>query len=130
MGYYVAYDPNGGTLYGISSYEDVNVPPQYVREWREGDFPCDISNWSTDTRDFMKTYRVISKLDFLTRFTMQERLTIRTFQDTDSIIDDFMKILEISQEIDLGNPLTKQGLMYLVSVGAIQLSRVDEILGG
>lgn len=129
MEYWVVFEPNSGSLVGISTYEDLNVPQDFVREQRTGNLPKDISSWNTATRQFEDVIAPVTKLEFLTRFTPTERVNIRSSQATDLIIDDFMKMLEISQEVDLRNPMVEQGLNYLVYKNLLTSDRVSKILG-
>jgi hypothetical protein len=114
MTYFVIFEPNSGTLYGLSTFESSSFPEQYIKEERQGKLPESLDLWDAASREFTHNKKfLITKLEFLTRFSNTERIQTRQLSSTDPIIDDFMKLLEISQEIDLTNTMVRDGLMYL-----------------
>lgn len=70
----------------------------------------------------------ISKLEFLRRFTLSERIAIRTKAKTDPIVEDFMDLLELSQVIGINDTDTINGLNYLSLLGILSTERIQEIL--
>lgn len=72
----------------------------------------------------------LALVDFLRRFTVAERVTIREARKTDPIIDDFMGLMESAGTIRLRHPDTLAGLGYLVQQGKLTDERADEITGG
>jgi hypothetical protein len=129
MDYYVIFHKDSGAFIGLSTFMplDANVPDGFTFEPRMGDLPNDLSVWDCNGRNFVLPQKlVLTKLQFLERFTVEERVSIRN--STDPIIKDFLEMLNIAQDIDLSNDTLRQGLMYLVSVGNLALNRVDEIL--
>jgi hypothetical protein len=127
MTYYVVFEPSSGTLYGLTTIDGYVPPDQYILESREGDLPKSISLWDTTSRSFNSVNEAITKLQFLSRFTTEERIAIRQHAMTDPVIDDFLKLLDISQEVDVKSEMTQQGLQYLVYKGIILANRVSEI---
>lgn len=66
--------------------------------------------------------------EFLLRFTTQERSAYRNAAKTDDIVADFHELATAAQEIQTDNPMTVQGMNYLVSVGILTEQRKNEIL--
>lgn len=69
----------------------------------------------------------ISKLEFLARFTSDERIAVRAAAKTDGVIEDFMELLKITDVIHLNHPMAQQGLAYLVSIGILTAERAELI---
>jgi len=67
---------------------------------------------------------------FLNRFTYAERAAYRVAAKTDDIVADFMGLAQAAQEILSDDPMTIQGMDYLVSIGVLTQQRRDEILSG
>jgi hypothetical protein len=65
---------------------------------------------------------------FLTRFTTEERTTIRSMAKTDDMVADFLMLATSAQEIINTDPTTLSGMDYIVSVGIIDEQRKKEIL--
>ena len=72
--------------------------------------------------------RKLSKYEFLSLFTAQERIAIRS--STDPMVVDIQEMLGIALEVDLDNPATVQSVGYLATIGLIQPARAAEILRG
>lgn len=68
----------------------------------------------------------LSQLEFLRRFTSQERIAAKT--SADPIIEDFMYLFTLAQNIRLDDPDTIAGVNYLESVGILSEGRTQEIL--
>jgi hypothetical protein len=66
---------------------------------------------------------------FLLRFTLAERTAYRAAALTDPLVADFMNLAQAAQVIITNDPVTIQGMDYLVAVGIISQQRRDEILG-
>lgn len=130
MEYFVIFEPSSGAFYGLSTFENINVPDGCVKEYRSGDLPPDTSFWDTTVKDFVihSAKKELSKLDFLSRFTMQERIAIRELSKVDLVVDDFMRLLELSQFINIESPLVSQGIDYLIFKNILNNERKLEIL--
>lgn len=70
--------------------------------------------------------RRISPYDFLTRFTMQERMAIRA--STDGVVRDFMDLLNHVPAVELDAVATQQGVGYLAQLNLIASDRPSQIL--
>jgi hypothetical protein len=67
--------------------------------------------------------------EFLLRFTAEERAAIRESAKTDPNTADFLQLAQAAQEIISNDPITLQGMNYIVSIGIISENRKNEILG-
>lgn len=72
---------------------------------------------------------VWTKLEFLTRFTVPERIAIRIAAKTDPVVEDFMALLNIAEFVSNLDPNLKPALDYLAQLGILVAGRVDKILG-
>ncbi len=72
------------------------------------------------------TPQPLTQLAFLRRFTAQERIAIRS--STDPIIQDFLQLVSLAQDILVTDPDTQMGVGYLAQQGFIAPERVAEIL--
>lgn len=70
-----------------------------------------------------------TKLEFLTRFTVPERIAIGTAAKTDPVVEDFMTLLNIAEFVSNIDPNLKPALDYLTSLNILATGRVDKILG-
>lgn len=87
----------------------------------------------SDPRFFGSPYRppqTWTSFAFLLRFTAQERAAFRAAALTDEQVADFQELAIAAHEVASDNPVTIQGMDYLVSVGLLTQARRDEILGG
>lgn len=76
------------------------------------------------------TGRVMTKLEFLRRFTQDERVAIRTLAKTNVVLEDYMAMIDLAQEIDTSDPDTQAGVQMLETVGLIAAGRANEVLYG
>lgn len=70
--------------------------------------------------------QLLTQLAFLRRFTASERIAIRS--STDPIIQDFLQLVSLAQDILVTDPDTQMGVGYLAQQGYIAPERVAEIL--
>lgn len=93
-------------------------------------------SWNTTTLDFdLVSIRVITKTDFINRFTQAELKEMFGFRIgttyTDSQqknISSFMRFLDFNDEIDLDNTMINNGVNYLETVGILGAGRAAEAL--
>lgn len=71
---------------------------------------------------------VVDRVAFWGRFTAAEQLAISTAAETDAQTNDWLVTAQVHDSIDLTDPLTKQGLDYLVSKALITAARETAIL--
>lgn len=68
----------------------------------------------------------LSQLEFLKRFTSEERVVIRSSKDP--IVEDFMHIITLSQNIQLDDSEVIKNVNYLEQQGILTAGRAAEIL--
>lgn len=68
----------------------------------------------------------LAPLDFMRRFTQQERIAIRNLNDP--IIEDFMALLNTTPSVHLDDPDTVAAIGYLEQLGILSAGRAAEIL--
>lgn len=127
--YFVIIHKTDKTISGLSTF---SVDPQsddFICMGMTGDLPKNIQCWDPSSLSFMQTpieQFPITKLQFLNRFTLEERISIRT--SNDPIIVDFMELLNLAQDVDLLSPIVQNGLGYLVQKNLLHPDRIQEIL--
>ena len=85
--------------------------------------------WENNLLDFVdKPMRSLSKLDYLRRFTTEERVAVRTVAKTNAVLEDFMVLMDLASEINLDDPDTIAGVHMLEAVGLLAQGRASEIL--
>jgi hypothetical protein len=130
MFYYVCFEQVSGTLYCFSSNNAIIAPEGYTIEEREGQYPQSLDWWSPTDRKFIAPeVRIITKLEFLSRFSITERVAIRETAKTDPVLNDVMTMLDLAEEINLDDPRTQQSLGYMVSITLLTVERMSQILG-
>lgn len=73
--------------------------------------------------------RKLTVLEFLRRFTAQERVVARTLAKTDPVVEDFLALLSQAQDVQTSDPDTVAGMDYLVQTNVLTAERRDQILG-
>lgn len=117
-----------GVLIGITKENAYafNLPDVSIHEF-DGIIPdLNTSQWDEATESLVSDTSMITKLTFLNRFTMSERMAIRS--STDPIVLDIMNLLEIAEYVDVNDQNTMQGVGYLAMTGLLTNERVAEIL--
>lgn len=71
---------------------------------------------------------VITKLQFLDRFTAEERVAIRTAAQSNTAIADYMDLLNAAQDVTLTDSRTVAGVQELETGGLIATGRAAQIL--
>jgi hypothetical protein len=71
----------------------------------------------------------ITKLEFLQRFTADERIAIRTAAKSNPALEDFMELLNAAQSVDTTFSETVAGLQTFEQVGLLAAGRANQILG-
>lgn len=85
--------------------------------------------WDSETEQFVLSSfsdNVLTKLQFLNKFTVQERIEISN--STDPIVMDIMRMFNIAEYINLSDSKTIQAVQYLISVDLLTLQRYNEII--
>ena len=130
MEWYAVYNTSTGKLFCIGTYITSSLPSQFsVRTYPEK--PDNGKVWDEVAMEFVDAPPVqegILKIDFMRRFTPEERVAIRTAAQTDQVLVDIEELLRAAQKVRLNHPDTIYGINYLVSVGLLTQARADEIL--
>jgi hypothetical protein len=84
--------------------------------------------WTIRNKTADELRKTWTAYEFLNRFTYSERAAYRNAAKTDDLVADFMNLAQAAQEIISDDPMTVQGMDYLVSVGILTQQRRDEIL--
>lgn len=126
MTYYVLV--KDGVMQGLMLEDPYGLPLEgYTISKIESAFPdLNTHEWSTEAGDFVRKTTTMSKLSFLNRFTLQERMTARA--STDPVIVDILKMLDLAEIVDLNYPPTIQGIQYMASLGILTAERAVEVL--
>lgn len=74
--------------------------------------------------------RTMTKLEYLRRFTTAERVAIRAAAAANPVLEDYLKLMELAQEINTGDPDTIAAVTMLEQAGLIAAGRAQEILNG
>ena len=72
--------------------------------------------------------RTITKLEYLRRFTTDERVAIRAAAVANPVLDDYLKLMELAQEINLDDTDTVAAVQLLEQSGLIAAGRAAEVL--
>ena len=71
---------------------------------------------------------ILTKLEYLRRFTGTERVTIRQAAKTEPVLEDYLAMLELAEAIDTEDADTMAAVQMLEMVGLIAPGRAAEIL--
>lgn len=74
--------------------------------------------------------RVLTKLEYLRRFTTEERVNIRESAKTNPVLEDYLVMMELADEINTGDADTIAAVNMLEQVGLIGAGRASEVLNG
>jgi hypothetical protein len=72
--------------------------------------------------------KVITKLAFMNRFTMEELAAIYTAAKTEVMVEVFLDKLKLAEEVNLADSQTIAGLEALAASGLLTEARVQEVL--
>ena len=72
--------------------------------------------------------RILTKVAYLKRFTQAERMAIRGAAKESPQVEDYVELLNLSEEVDLDDPETVLGVNTLEAAGLIGAGRAAEIL--
>jgi hypothetical protein len=103
-----------------------NLPDVSIHEFSDSVPDLNTYEWSPAAEAFVLAATHVTKLGFLNRFTMEERINIRASQNP--IVIDIMNLLEVAENVSLTDPTTINSIGYLAYVGLLAPNRVAEIL--
>lgn len=114
----VNYNYNEATQLGIPGISIIEMP---------GEIPnLNKVVWDEENQEFKITSKIITKLEFISKFTTEERLA--AYNSSDPIIKDAFNMLQLATDIDLEDSRTIQLVQYLTYVGILTPQRAMEIL--
>lgn len=99
----------------------------------EGEFPLssfDHTEWVEGATDPVNQSRLRTKLEYLRRFTMEERIAVRQAAGSNPMLADYLAMMELAEEIDTGDADTIAAVNMLEQVGLIGIGRANEVLNG
>lgn len=100
----------------------------FDREFPLADF--DHTEWVEDAPAPTIQSRVLSKLEYLRRFTSEERVTIRAAAKQSPMLEDYLAMMELAEEINTGDADTIAAVQMLEQAGLIGEGRANEVLNG
>lgn len=110
-----------------SPYEIFKVSDGYSISTFNSRFPdLNTHEWNNQTGAFERKVTTMTKLSFLNRFTLEERIAARS--STDPVVIDILKMLDLAEEVDLNYPPTIQSIQYMASIGILTPTRATEVL--
>ena len=72
--------------------------------------------------------RTITRLEYLRRFTTEERVTIRAVSAQNAVLADYLQLMEMAQDISLDDPDTIAAVNMLEQAGLLASGRAAEVL--
>lgn len=72
--------------------------------------------------------RLLTKVAYLKRFTQPERIGIREAAKVNAVVEDYVELLNLAQDVDLADPETVAGVQQLEAAGLLAAGRAAEIL--
>lgn len=106
----------------MDAYNARNTPlneQQFLQKLVEGQLDGLVQSYLTTT---------LSKIDFLGRFTVDERVTIRSAAASDGVVKDYLELLNAATEVSLISARTIAGVQALEAGGLIASGRGAVIL--
>lgn len=104
--------------------------PEIRVEQHDGEIP-DLTqfHWNPSTLAFDAKAGVrVTRLAFLRRLTVEERIQARIQAATDPVVADFFQLIDLAEEIIIGDPDLTMAMHYLASKGIIAPERISEIV--
>ena len=72
--------------------------------------------------------KILTKVQYLKRFTQAERIAIREAAKTSAVVNDYVQLLDASSDVDLADEDTVAGAQQLESAGLLAAGRAAEVL--
>ena len=120
-----------GRIHPALHGEYVQVPdavePGFVKNGRKFEAPVPVAPAAPPPPE---PVTVVSRLDFLRRFTRAERIALRAAETTDPVVADFLLMLTLAEDVDLTSADVTEGLAYLEANGFITAERGAAIRTG
>lgn len=110
-------NPYNENYEGVSYHEmDGLIPDLNSHEWDS----------EMDTLKRVEGGTILTKLQFLDKFTMAERISITS--SSDPVIVDIMRMFDIADYINMSDPKTVQAIQYFLYTNHITPERYAEII--
>lgn len=114
-------------------YEDLLRKGWRAREDPPTTEPNQYPFWNTETQEWEVKEQEApiaewSSLDFLLRFTLDERAEMTLKSKDNYLISDFRILCASAGKIRANHPITIQGMNFLKSIGIITQERINQIL--
>lgn len=90
----------------------------------------DHTEWAPGAPVAEPVNHTLTKLEYLRRFTVEERVAIRAAAEQNQVLADYLQLMELAQDINTGDPDTIAAVTMLEQAGLIALGRAQEILNG
>ena len=74
--------------------------------------------------------RWMSKLDYLRLFTQAERIAIRTAGKSNTVLEDYLHLLDLTDEVNTGDAEVGDALAMMEAGGLLAVGRRNEVLNG
>lgn len=74
--------------------------------------------------------RRMSKLDYLRLFTQEERIAIRAAGKVNTVVEDYLHLLELTDEVNTGDAEVGDALAMMETAGLLAAGRRNEVLNG
>ena len=72
----------------------------------------------------------MSKLDYLRLFTQEERIAIRAAGKVNTVVEDYLHLLELTDEVNTGDAEVGDALAMMEAGGLLAVGRRNEVLNG
>lgn len=129
MTYYILHN-SAGELLGINYSGVPESQPLFDVSVIQIDAdPPDLSkySWDSNTLTLNKIPElIITRLEFMSKFTTAERISIQN--STDAIVQDALDLLKMAEYVNLTDARTIAAVNYFYQIGLIDQSRISEIL--
>ena len=90
----------------------------------------DHTEWTPGAPVVERASRVMTKLEYLRRFTVEERVAIRAAATQNAVLADYLQLMELAQDINTGDADTIAAVTMLEQAGLIAAGRANEVLNG
>ena len=88
------------------------------------------AEWTPEVQPPAAANQTLTKLEYLRRFTADERVAIRAAAAANPALEDYLQLMELAQDINTGDPDTIAAVTMLEQAGLIAAGRAQEILNG
>ena len=117
---YIVYERDTGTIVYAYTADAACDFPEYPFQ--------QFSHVLKKPEPVIQPQRTITKLEYLRRFTTDERVAIRAAAASNPVLADYLQLMELAQEINLDDPDTVAAVAMLEQAGLIAAGRAAEVL--